>query len=157
MGSPGLSLPVFVIFELIWHAIKMETISEASTQTLSFVCRVNKFDSIQKRVIWTFLLNKNCHWLVFTFLSLSLGWMDACLGTLGAVYNLQHFLVKFPVFVFVLDLSNIVNNLVDRYVWKDLVMFSRCKYKCAVYQQGLWALNSTGRFIKAKNESKSEA
>ena len=83
--------------------------------------------------------------------------MDACLGTLGAVYNLQHFLVKFPVFVFVLDLSNIVNNLVDRYTWKDLVMFSCCKYKCAVYQQGLWAVNATGRFIKAKIESKSEA
>ena len=78
------------------------------------------------------------------------------LGTLGAV-GFRIFFAKFPIFVFVLDKSNFVNNLVDRYIWKGLAMFLRCKYKCAVYQQGLWAVNATGRFIKAKNESKSEA
>ena len=84
-------------------------------------------------------------------------YLDGCPpGNTGCCW-LQHFLAKFPIFVFVLDFSNIVNNLVDRYIWKDLVMFSRCKYKYAVYQQGLWAVNATGRFIKAKNESKSEA
>ena len=40
---------------------------------------------------------------------------------------------------------NFVNNLVDRYIWKGLAMFLRCKYKCAVYQQGLWAVNSSSR------------
>jgi hypothetical protein len=34
----------------------------------------------------------------------------------------------------VLDLSNIVNNLVDRYIWKGWVKFPRCKYNCAVFE-----------------------